>query len=83
MGATRARRAAEPLRPTRPEQRPPTLRFGPVLRQKRRHRQALLKLHLIHRHDSTLRIDLRGTIGSAYLKSRDQRLRFGANHVGI
>src|ERR1019366_5990390 len=87
MAPTFTPRAPEAFRPTRPEQRPPTLRppsstapetptsttaGSPPLGQTR------LELRLVHRHDPPPRASGR-TIHLHHLRSRDGGLRISAN----
>src|SRR5690606_4070645 len=71
--------AAEALRPARLVQRPVALGFSAVARKELSHRQALLELHPVHRHDRPPRRNTVTILPVARLISCDSWLRFGAN----
>ena len=78
-----ASRAAEAVRPARPVQGAVGLRFGAVLLHELDHRQALLELHEIDRHDDALGLGEGAIVTRRRRKSRDGGLRFGANQEVI
>src|SRR5687768_11883490 len=73
-----AARADEALRPSRGHQRRVAFRFRPVPRHELRHRQALLKLHLVDRHFAPQQD---ASILRPLLAHHVSRLRLGAYQV--